>query len=144
MKNNKYKHMKQITILFILFLGFVSCDRPKCSNENLLFENNKPESKIYKDELVKQIKNIDQTKLTYWLQKYEERNGKEFLYFHIQGDNLCAIIVLTMNEWRKLENVREKKGISYRGAQFTKLKFETRKDSLSTEFIYKTFDRMID
>ncbi len=139
--------MKQVTIksiLLILLLGFISCDRPECNNENPLFENNKPESQVYKDELVKELKNTDQTKLTYWLQKYEERNGNEFLYFHIQGDGLCAIIILTMNEWEKLENVRTKKGISYRGAEFTNLKFEIRKDSLSTEFIYKTFDKIID
>lgn len=139
--------MKQIpikSILFILLIAFVSCDRPKCNNENPLFENNKPESKVYKDELVKQLKDIDQTKLKYWLQKYEERDGKEFLYFNIQGEELCAIIVLTMEEWDKLELVREKKGVSYRGAEFTNLKFETRKDSFSTEFIYKTFDRIID
>tara|TARA_R110002073_G_scaffold14554_2_gene59358 strand:+ start:40490 stop:40909 length:420 start_codon:yes stop_codon:yes gene_type:complete len=139
--------MKQIiikTILFILFLGVVSCDRPNCNNENPVFENNDPESKVYKDELVKQLKNIDQAELTYWLQKYEERNKKEFLYFHIQGGSLCATIILTIHEWEKLEDVREKKGVSYRGAEFTKLKFETRKDSLSTEFIYRSFDRIID
>jgi hypothetical protein len=40
--------------------------------------------------------------------------------------------------------LRAKKGISYRGAEFTNLKFEIVTDSLSTEFIYKTFDRTVD
>ncbi|MCA9767167.1 MAG: hypothetical protein KC455_12215, partial [Carnobacterium sp.] len=81
---------------------------------------------------------------TYWLQKYDEKDGKEYLYFHIQGNGLCAILNLRVNNWTKLENVREKKGVSYRGAEFTNLKFEIREDSLSTEFIYKTFDKIID
>ena len=139
--------MRQIifkTILFIFLIGFVSCDRPDCYNANPIFEKNEPESNIYKNELAKQLKSINQEKLTYWLEKYEEHNGKEFLYFHIQGENLCAILVLTMNKWDKLENVREKKGVSYTGAEFTNLEFEIQKDSLSTEFIYKKFNRIID
>ncbi|MBG7612959.1 hypothetical protein IU405_11940 [Polaribacter sp. BAL334] len=140
--------MKQIltnVVLIISVLGLlVSCDRPVCNNTNLIFENNLPDSKIYKDELVKRLKNIDQAKLTYWLQKYDEQNGKESLYFHIQGDGLCAILHLTINNWTKLENVRERKGVGRRGAEFTNLKFKIVKDSISTEFIYKTFDRIID
>ena len=134
-----------ITLLvFTSILGFISCDRPDCINNNQIFEKNSPDSKVYKDELVKLLNNTDQSKLTYWLQKYDKQNGKESLYFHIQGDGLCAILHLTINHWRKLENVRERKGIGRRGAEFTNLEFEIIKDSASTEFIYKTFDRIID
>jgi hypothetical protein len=133
-----------ILLLFTSFLGFISCDRPNCKNSNPTFENNSPDSKVYKDELVRQLNNIDKTKLTYWLQKYDEKNGQESLYFHIQDDKLCAILHLTINDWNKLEDVRERKGIGRRGAEFTNLKFETIKDSVSTEFIYKTFDKIID
>ena len=139
--------MKQVTIqtiLLVFVFGFISCDRPNCTNTNQVFESNNPESKHYKDELVKQLKNIDQTKLRYWLQKYEERNGKEFLHFNIQSDGLCAIIVLRMSTWEKLENLRKKKGASYRGAEFVNLKFETQTNDSSTQFIYKSFDRIID
>ena len=139
--------MKQILtniVLIISVLGFVSCDRPDCNNTNLIFENNMPDSRVYKDELVKRLNYIDQSKLTYWLQKHDDQNGKESLYFHIQGDGLCAILHLTINDWNKLENVRERKGVGRRGAEFTNLKFKIIKDSVSTEFIYKTFDRIID
>jgi hypothetical protein len=139
--------MKQVffsSVLIISILGFASCDGPDCNNTNPIFEINIPESKVYKDELIKQLESIDQSKLSYRLQKYDEKDGKESLYFHIQGDGLCAILELTMTHWEKLESVREKKGVSYRGAEFTNLKFEIKEDSLSTEFIYKTFDRIID
>ncbi|WP_034058268.1 hypothetical protein [Lacinutrix jangbogonensis] len=132
-------------ILIFLLFGFVSCDRPECNNENSIFENNMPDSKIYKDELVKQLNTIDQSKLTYWLKKYDDQNGKESLYFNVQGDGLCAVLNLTIyNDWNKLENVREKKGVGRRGAEFTNLQFDIIKDSLSTEFVYKTFDGIID
>jgi len=131
-------------IAFLLFLGIVSCDRPNCTNQNKVFEANLPESKIYKDELIKQLANTEQSKLSYWLQRYEKRNEGEFLYFYVQGEDLCATLVLTMKNWHKLERVREKKGVSYRGAEFTDLKYEIRKDSLGISFMYQTYDQIID
>ena len=131
-------------IVFFLFLGIVSCDRPNCNNQNAVFETNLPESKTYKDELVKQLANVDQSKLSYWFQKYEQQNGSEFLHFYVQGDDLCATLVLTMKNWHKLEHVRDKKGNSYHGAQFTNLKFYIQQDSLSTTFVYQTFEKVID
>ena len=130
--------------LCILIVGVLSCDRPQCTNENPIFEKNQPDSKVYKDELVNQLESIDQTQLTYWLQKYEENNEQEYLYFYIQGDNLCAKIVLTVIDWNRLENLRNKKGVGYRGAEFTNLNFEIIQDSLKTAFIYKGFNRIID
>lgn len=100
--------------------------------------------KIYKDELVKQLKNIDKSKLTYWLQKYEAHNKEEFLHFNIQGGDLCTTLILKVTNWRKLEHSRKKRGVSYRGAEFTNLKFSIKKDALTTEFIYTTFDAIID
>ena len=122
----------------------ISCDRPECNNENPIFETNESDSKKYKDELVNQLKKVDQSELTYWLQKYDDHNGKESLYFYVQGKGLCAILHLNINDWNKLENVRERKGVGRRGAEFTNLKFRINQDSLSTDFIYITFDKIID
>ena len=132
------------TFLFLSTTWFFSCDRPNCNNENLIFKTNEPDSKMYKDELVKQLNTVDMEKLTYWLQKYNQHKGNESLYFHIQGDELCAILHLSMNHWNKMESVRHKKGVGRRGAQFTNLKFDVVTDSLSTEFIYNTYDMLID
>ena len=82
--------------------------------------------------------------LIYANQKYEDKNDEQTLYFYIQGDGLCAILHLTMNHWNSLESVREKKAVGRRGAEFTNLKFNILQDSLSTEFIYLSYDRLID
>ncbi|MEO9871360.1 hypothetical protein [Ekhidna sp.] len=138
--------MKTFFVLFSIIVSTVltSCERPECNNENLIFSNYSPESDVYKAELASQLQQVDQSKLTYWLQKYEAQDEKESLYFYVQGDDLCAILTLTMNHWDRLENLREKKGVTYRGAEFTNLTFHMEKDSLSTEFIYKTHDSIID
>ena len=147
LKIKLYIHLKKLIVSVILgssILGLISCDRPHCKTENIIFTAHPPESKVYKDELVRQLKTVDPSQLSYWLQKYEIHDEKEALSFYIQGGGLCAVLYLTMNRWEKLELLRAKKGISYRGAEFTNLKFEIVTDSLSTEFIYKTFDRTVD
>ena len=87
---------------------------------------------------------MDDAELTYWLKKYDATNGVESLYFNIQGDGLCAILHLTVKNWSKLEDVRERKGVGRLGAEFTNLTFDIVQDSSSTEFIYNTYDRLID
>jgi hypothetical protein len=139
--------MKQHLItafLCVITLCFFACDRPECANQNPIFENHEPDSKLYKDELVTQLERVDQSKLRYWLKNYNEQDGEESLFFYIQGDGLCAILHLNMNHWNKLEQVRTKKGVGRRGAEFTNLKFSIISDSLSTKFIYSSYDRLID
>ena len=138
----KYKSVYRFLVVPLICL--ISCDRPECNNKNPIFEANEPNSKKYKDELVNQLNLVDQSKLAYWLQKYDDQNEKESLYFNIQGDGLCAILHLTINNWHKLEYIRERKGVGRRGAEFTNLKFKINQDSLSTNFVYITFDRIID
>jgi len=140
--------MKSKINLFIILLSlttmFISCDRPDCKNTNPLFDNYSPNSREYKKELIKQLKNIDKLKLSYWFKEYVESNGQELLLFNIQGDGLCAIIVLTVQQWDKLEELRQKKGVSFRGAEFKNLKFDIQQDSTNVNFILRDFDRIID
>ena len=136
---------KSILIYSVILILLASCNRPVCKNDNPIFEKFSPSSKEYKNELVSQLKTIDHKELRYWLKEYARVNGEEYLKFHIQSDNLCAIIVLTMQHWDdKLKYVRAAKGKSYQGAEFTNLKFDVLQDSLKTEFIYTSFDKIID
>ena len=139
--------MKTKSILFFstLLIFLASCNGPECKNYNPVFDKFSPSSKEYKNELVNQLKDIDHKELSYWLKEYEEVNGQEYLKFHIQSDNLCAIIILTMQHWDdKLKYVKAAKGQSYQGAEFTDLKFDILQDSLKTEFIFKNFEKIID
>jgi len=133
----------QFVLILLAFL-FVNCDRPECTNTNPIFNKYTPESEEYKTELVKQLDRIDPSKLTYWFQKYSTNSGNEQLYFNIQGNGLCAIIVLDVEDWSKLKELKEKKGVSFQGAEFKNLTFDIIQDSSQTKFIYRNFDRIID
>lgn len=139
----KYRFLSALTLFFLL-ISIISCDRPNCTSNNQIFNDNQPNSETYKQELASELSKVNQSELTYWLKKYDQVNNQEYLHFYIQGDGLCATMVLTMNQWDKLEKVREKKGVTFRGAQFTNLTFDIQQDSLATKFIYNSFDSIID
>lgn len=138
---SKINYLFSIVTLVILFSA---CDRHVCKNTNPIFDKFAPISKEYKAELIKQLKTVDKSKLTYWFKEYIESNGEETLLFDIQGDGLCAVIALNVEQWSKLEVLRKKKGVTFRGAEFKNLKFDIKQDTTDIKFIYKDFDRIID
>ena len=128
----------------ILYSFVIGCDRPECKNLNPIFDTCSPESFEYKKELAKQLNLVDKSKLTFWLKEYREEKGNEELLFNVQGDGLCAVIVMKVENWNKMELVRQKKGVSFRGALFQNLKFEVRQNESDISFIYRDLDRIID
>ena len=137
---------KLVYILSIICFceSFNSCTKSIYNNTNSIFDNYEPSSKEYKEELIKQLSIIDKSKLTYWFKEYIENEKEEQLLFYVKSDELCAILVLNVEQWNKLEHLRKVKGVSYRGCQFLNLQFEIEYDSLHTKFIYKDFTRIID
>lgn len=130
--------------LCTLLVSSSSCYHQECKNVNPIFDNYAPDSKIYMDELAFRLKEIDNSELSYWFEKYEEEEGNDHLFFLVQGKNLCAIMKLTVNEWDNFENLRRTKGKSYQGAKFLNLKYSILQDSLITDFVYISHDRIVD
>ena len=140
MTNNLIK----ILTTFCLFIFVASCDRPECKNTNPVFDKYSPETKEYKDELIKQLKLIDNSKLTYWFDKYQKDNEHEYIYINIQGDGLCAKSMVTVKQWDKLAGIQKTEGKGYSGAKLKNFKFEIYQDSTKTELVYKSVDAIID
>ena len=136
--------IKSILALLILCLSHVSCDRPKCKNQNPIFDSYSIDSKEYKNELAKEITRIETPNLRYWLNSYLEENGKEYIVVYIQNDELCAKGILEVKEWTKIEGIKKRKGVSYRGAELLGLEFEIYQTDSTTNFIYKNLERIID
>ena len=136
--------IKSITV-FCFLVFFVSCDRPICKNTNPIFDKFSPDRKEYKDELVKELKKIDKTKLSYWMENYQEIGKSQFIYANIQGDGLCAKIMLKIESSKEgIEGILKNKGDGYIGAELENLKFEIKKDSTSTEFVFKEISGIVD
>lgn len=95
--------------------------------------------------MVKQLKRINNTQLSYRLEQYNQEDSLAYLTVIIQGEGLCAKGIVTIRKWDdKLEGIRASKGKGYHGAELTHLKFTVYQDSLKTEFIYQSLDGIVD
>ena len=129
------------SIIFML----LSCDRPKCNNSNVVFDENEPQSEIYKKELAKQINILGSENLRYWLKSYEKEDFVEYMLIYVQNDSLCAIMQLNVHKWdKKIKHIQERKGVGRRGAELDGLKFTTINRNDSVSFVYKYLTRIID
>jgi len=126
-----------LLLLIIVFAN--SCDRPQCKNTNPLFDQFTPATREYKDELAKQMKVVGLENLKYWFDKSQESSEKELYELYIQGDGLCAkIIVENKSNRKKLGNG------GYRGAELKGVTIKIEEDSTGTNFILENIDRIID
>ena len=141
---NLNRILRQILLLVFFFVSFISCDRPVCKNTNPIFDDYQPVSKEYKMELIKQLSVVDKSELRYWLKEYTEYENEVQLHFYIQSKELCAVLVLNVEQWNKLEQLRETKGKGHFNAEFTNLQFDIVQDSLNPKFIYRDFSKIID
>lgn len=139
------KFSKKALTVFSFITLVVSCDRPVCKNTNQIFDKYSPASKEYKDELVKQLAKVDKSKLTYWMDSYQENNNAQYLYALIQGDGICAKFVLTVSGAVKgIEEILKAKGMGYNGADLKDLKFEIKQESAAAEFVFQEISGIVD
>lgn len=136
---NLFKYFIAVVVLIV-----ISCDRPECSNTNPVFDANPPESNEYKMELAAQLDNNPEG-LTYWFDRYEEKNGEELMAVFVQGENLCAKAIITIREPNdKLDGIIRAKGGGYHGAELDGLEFATVKQAGETMFVYKNLGSILD
>lgn len=139
------KHFIKTIAIFSVVFFLVSCDRPECKSINPVFDTYSPDTREYKNELVKYLKRIDESKLSYWLEKYQEDDSVQYLHVFIQGDDLCAKGIVTVKKRDdKLEGISSTKGVGYNGAELKNLKIDIYQDSARTELIYRSVEAIVD
>lgn len=134
----------QTLVLTAFLIITVSCGKTETKTVDPAFKNNAPESKAYKDELAEQLKTANTKKVNYYFEDYSEKNGIHYLNINIEGD-INAKTVITVNKPDdKLAEIIRTKGKSYYGAELKNLQLDVVKDSLTTEFIFKSVDEVVD
>ena len=137
-------NLANLSILLMALAWLPSCDRPGCTGTNPVFEKYPPDSREYRAELSRQLETVDRSKLTFWFREYRESDGEELLLFDVRGEGMCAMLVLHVEQWGKLQHVRRAKGVSFRGAEFRNLQFDTRQDSSGTRFVFRDYSGIVD
>lgn len=133
-----------LSALAFVFLFASACNKPNCTNTNPVFNRFSPNDFEYKSALANLLSETNKAELTYWFSEYKNIEGSEILYFEVQGENLCATLAMEVDNWSKLADLRQKKGVSYRGAEFVNLSYDILRDSSSVRFLFKNFDDIID
>jgi hypothetical protein len=130
--------------LIVLLSFFLSCDRPECVSPNKVFQQYPVASPEYKKELARLMEAGNPDHLRFWFDKYVANKEDEFILVNVQGDSICAAAFLKVENWKGIENIKDKKGMSYSGAQLSGLKYHVVKDSSNITFVYDSVERIID
>ena len=116
--------MKQLLLSAVFFLIFSCNNQQVCQNTNPVFNTYSPESSQYKEELLKELKKTGSSELTYWFDRYEEKDGRKYIHVNVQGDKICAVMVLAIEDSTKgIEKIIENKGVGYAGSELKDLVF---------------------
>ena len=73
-----------------------------------------------------------------------KENEKEYILVNIQHDSLCAKGKILVNDWNKIEKIKNAKGQGFHGAKLMGLTFNIEKDSNNIEFVYKNLIWVLD
>ena len=140
---NKFNFIRTLFITSC-FVFLLSCDRPACENTNTVFNQFAPETEEYKTELAKQLTLQKASDLTFWFDSFQSHHNKEYILVNIQGEQLCAKGWLLVTDWKTLQGIKETRGVGYHGAELIGLKIDIKKDSVSTELIAMSVERIVD
>jgi len=132
-------------VIVLIQFFYVSCDRPECASTNSVYTRFSPDSEEYCRELIDDLEKINRAELRFWFNSYKEIGSQEpELWFNVQGGDLCAIMVMKVADWTKLQHLRACKGESYRGAEFQNLRYTMIHDKGRVCFVLLDFECILD
>ncbi len=130
--------------ILALCLTIYACDRPECQNRNPVFDQNAPESEVYKAELAKQLSKVRQENLYHWIAGYKETSSDTIMTVHVQNKELCAIMEMKLTDDEAVRQFKKVKGEGYIGARLVDLKYDMVQQDGKTVFIYRGMKRIFD
>lgn len=130
--------MTRVAIFFVLLFVLASCrHKHVCHNTDPVFEQYSFDDPQYKLEVIRLLKKEDPLKLRYYIEKYIERAKKPFMIVSVQGDSLCAKIILDIKNENKLKEYKNVKGLTYNGSEILHLQYTIDSGFGSYNFIFE-------
>lgn len=129
-----------IFVIVALLTGW-SCKEHHCRSTNEILGKLGPEKKEYKDELARQLQQVDKSRLKSWISASWQKMDKnkelieEHIRLHIQGDSLCAEMILRVNDANR--GFTDNKNVMHeqKEVNFGDVIYEVVQDSIKTEFV---------
>jgi hypothetical protein len=136
--------MDRISLLTLISL-LLSCGKPACENKNTVFDQFTPETTEYKNELLKQLSLQKDKDLSYWFDRYQVKDNKEYILVDISGKDLCAKGFLLVTNWSDtMQELRNTKGEGYHGAKLDGLRIGIKIDEAQTELLLTEVGKIVD
>jgi hypothetical protein len=129
-----------VTSTILIAIATVSCNSDKTN----VLSSLDPASKEYKRELAKQFTEIGTNNLNFTFDHYVKVAGKDYLNVDVSGHGIQAKSFILVNNWNKIEGIKQAKGMGYRGAGLENLKIDIVNINNEPVFIYRDLDKIID
>jgi hypothetical protein len=132
-----------ILLFYFGYLGFLALKYPppSCDNTNPIFENNAYDSRAYKAELIRLLKETKEEKTDFWFTNYVDANH---IAVTIQNDKVCAKGYLTIDKWEGfMKHLKDVKGKSY-GGRLIGLKYRLVDDADNPEILLVSVRDIVD
>lgn len=140
MQQNNHHMLSRIFLFFFIFL--IACNKPACENKNPVFDNNPVGSAVYNAELKMQMET--RPDIHYWVDGYEENNGRQYIKVEIQGKDMRAHAAMDITESESFASVKEVKGSGYSGAELKGVKYRTENTGNGETFVIEDVETISD
>ncbi len=118
-----------------------SCQQP-CPNNPEVFTRYSPDSRQYRQELKRYMEHSPD--LQFWIKDYHNSDSQEYLEISIQGVDSCASTTMLVQDWSKLDGVRQTKAMSWSGAEMKGLKYQFASLQDKPVLVYLSHDHILD
>ena len=135
----KLSLMKLAIIFICLAFLLASCHHKHraCANTNPVFTQYSPDDREYKAELIRQLSKRDPSRIHYFIEKYLVRARKPFMMVEVEGDSLCAKMMLDIKNENKMQDFKTVAGLSYTGAELIGLQYAIDSSYGSYNFLFE-------
>ncbi len=132
-----------VASVFLCFLG--QFESPPVSNRNVVFSRFTPDSKQYRNELLRVFNRLGTDNLYFKSKFYRKKEGQDYLVVKVIGKGFSADFPVNITGAAKLANFIRLKGKSYEEIGIEGLKFDVvTNKSGGPEFIFRDLKRFID
>ena len=136
--------MRSLIFSIFVVVLFAACNNQRCTNINPVFEKYQPDDEEYRAELARVIALANKDSLTAWIDSYNEKHGREYMYVNMVGRGICAIAVMDITNNPELEPYRRVKGRAYAGAYLPHLKYHIERAGNSYHIVLDKVGTIID
>ncbi len=137
----------KVIFAFVVLSAFLitSCSTSDCTQNNEILANNEVNSVAYKAELANILLNTDKSTLNYYLESYHEVGDEKYMMVNIQSEDVCGVMKVEFEDFQEgAEEIIEKKGNSYNGAQLQNLQYAINNEGSDAKFIFISVKEIID